>query len=198
MPQVSDDYIKNRKKMIVQAAFRVFSKKGYSSTSMKDIMEEANISRGGLYAYFENIDAIFIAVLIYDDFLKSDLLTNFDLDKAILPQLNDWIFNTINTINDKNGNLVKAKSEFFLAHDIKNYPYLQKRHDDLLEMTKDLIDIGIKQDEFKKDTDKESFCELLICMMDGIMLHQYNKELSDASFKVLLTIMSKMIESYLT
>ncbi|MFB5368981.1 TetR/AcrR family transcriptional regulator [Enterococcus faecalis] len=198
MPQVSEEYLENRKKMIAKSALCVFSKKGYSNTSMKDIMNEADISRGGLYAHFKNIDAVFIAALMYDDALQANQLTILDLDKPILPQLNDWIYKTVQSVQDEKFNLVRAKSEFFLSHDIKSEPYLRKRYERLSETIKDLIDVGIKKGEFKKTTDKDSFCELLISMMDGVMLHQYYQYSSNFSLVDVLSLISKMIESYLT
>lgn len=198
MPQVSEEYLENRKKMIAKSALCVFSKKGYSNTSMKDIMNEADISRGGLYAHFKNIDAVFIAALMYDDALQANQLTILDLDKPILPQLNDWIYKTVQSVQDEKFNLVRAKSEFFLSHDIKSEPYLRKRYERLSETIKDLIDVGIKKGEFKKTTDKDPFCELLISMMDGVMLHQYYQYSSNFSLVDVLSLISKMIESYLT
>ncbi|NWF92242.1 MAG: TetR/AcrR family transcriptional regulator [Syntrophaceae bacterium] len=48
---------------VVQKSLRLFSKKGLLSTSISDIMREANISKGGLYNHFKCKDEIFLAVL---------------------------------------------------------------------------------------------------------------------------------------
>ncbi|WEG73834.1 TetR/AcrR family transcriptional regulator [Vagococcus intermedius] len=52
-----------KKKLIVEAAKRVFVKKGYVSTTMQDIVDEARISRGGLYRYFTSVKELFEAVM---------------------------------------------------------------------------------------------------------------------------------------
>lgn len=52
-----------KKKLIVEAAKRVFVKQGYVSTTMQDIVDEARISRGGLYRYFTSVKELFEAVM---------------------------------------------------------------------------------------------------------------------------------------
>ena len=48
-----------KKKLIVERARRVFMEKGYKEVTMKDIVEECDISRGGLYLYFQNTREVF-------------------------------------------------------------------------------------------------------------------------------------------
>jgi AcrR family transcriptional regulator len=51
------------KKKIVYEALKLFSLKGFLSTSIHDIMREAKTSKGGLYNHFKSKDDIFLAVL---------------------------------------------------------------------------------------------------------------------------------------
>lgn len=198
MPQVSEKYLEIRKSMIAKSAINVFSKKGYSNASMKDIMDEAKVSRGGLYAHFENIDSVFIAALMYDDSLQANQLLTPSLEKPLLPQMNDWIYQMVMSIQNEEVNLVRAKSEFFLSHDIKEVPYLRERHERLSQNIQRFINIGIEKGEFNQHIDVNSFCELLISMMDGVMLHQYYQYSSSIFLIDILGLMNKMIEKYLT
>lgn len=66
-PKVSEEYKKERERELIEAAKKVFIEKGFVRTSMQDIMDEAGISRGALYSYFDNINHVFIEVLKYDD-----------------------------------------------------------------------------------------------------------------------------------
>ena len=43
-----------KKRYIVETARKVFVEKGFKKVTMKDIVEACDISRGGLYLYFEN------------------------------------------------------------------------------------------------------------------------------------------------
>ena len=48
---------------IIENARRVFAEKGFREVTMQDIVAASNISRGGLYLHFDNIEEIFAAVL---------------------------------------------------------------------------------------------------------------------------------------
>jgi AcrR family transcriptional regulator len=53
----------DRKALILEYAKRLFSRNGYFSTQISDIIEEAGIARGTVYQYFKNKDDIFITLL---------------------------------------------------------------------------------------------------------------------------------------
>lgn len=48
---------------ILDAAIKLFSKKGFSKTSVSELLNETNLTKGGLYWHFENKDALGIAVI---------------------------------------------------------------------------------------------------------------------------------------
>jgi AcrR family transcriptional regulator len=53
----------DRGKIIVDAALKVFSRKGYADTRMADIAREADMSYGLVYHYFENKEKLFDAIV---------------------------------------------------------------------------------------------------------------------------------------
>ena len=68
-PDVSEE----RKTEIVNAAARVFSRKGFSGARMDDIVSESGLSKGLLYWYFKSKDAIIVAIM--------DRLFNPEMDR---------------------------------------------------------------------------------------------------------------------
>lgn len=52
-----------KKNYILRKAEQVFARKGYTSVTMKDIVDECGISRGGLYKYFGSTREIFEELL---------------------------------------------------------------------------------------------------------------------------------------
>lgn len=198
MTQVSEKYLEARKNKIAKAAVNVFAKKGYSNATMKDIMYEVKISRGGLYAHFENIDSVFVAALKYDDFLNMKSVLSPNSKEPLLPQLKDWIQKTVLSIQDSEMNLVRAKSEFFLSHDVSEIPYLRERHKKLANAIQLFINMGIGTGEFRDKIDVNSFSELLIAMIDGIMLQQYNQFCPSIKLSKIFDLLNKMIESILS
>jgi len=53
----------DRHRRILDAALRVFSRRGYREASVEDIAEESRTSKGGVYFHFPNKEAIFLALL---------------------------------------------------------------------------------------------------------------------------------------
>jgi TetR/AcrR family fatty acid metabolism transcriptional regulator len=49
--------------LIIEAALRVFSAKGFADTRMADVANEANLSYGLIYHYFQNKEALFDAIV---------------------------------------------------------------------------------------------------------------------------------------
>ena len=52
-----------KKQFILETAKNVFMEKGYKEVTMKDIVDACEISRGGLYLYFNSTKEIFLEVL---------------------------------------------------------------------------------------------------------------------------------------
>ncbi len=57
------DVSEQRKKEIIEAAIRVFSRVGLHQARMDDIVEESGLSKGTLYWYFNSKDDIIVAIL---------------------------------------------------------------------------------------------------------------------------------------
>ena len=53
----------DRERIIIDAALKVFSRKGYADTRMADIAREAEMSYGLVYHYFENKEKLFDAIV---------------------------------------------------------------------------------------------------------------------------------------
>lgn len=61
-PQIAVQHEKQRQiraRTIVRAARKLFLKKGYHDTTIRDICRESGLSNGTLYFYFENKDALY-------------------------------------------------------------------------------------------------------------------------------------------
>src|SRR5436309_11760225 len=55
--------VEDRREQIIDAAMRVFSQKGFTRATNKDIAREAGITPGLIYHYFENKEALFKAII---------------------------------------------------------------------------------------------------------------------------------------
>src|SRR5207244_8202293 len=55
--------VEDRREQIIDAAMRVFSQKGFTRATNKDIAREAGITPGLIYHYFESKEALLKAIL---------------------------------------------------------------------------------------------------------------------------------------
>lgn len=62
MPKVTEAHRVAKRDHIVDAALRSFMRKGFTRTSMADIITESQLSAGAIYSYFTGKDEIFTAV----------------------------------------------------------------------------------------------------------------------------------------
>lgn len=99
MPKVSKEYFDNKRKIILDAALKVFSQKPSYTVSMKDIIKESKLSQGGVYKYYSNIDDIIISLI----------------------NKNEYVINPKDILKDNYNNPEKAIFEFLEAY--KNYFY---------------------------------------------------------------------------
>ena len=65
MPKVTEEYIQNKKKMIIDAAYALCLRQTVSTVSMQDIINETGLSQGGIYRFFKDIDDIFSNMLLF-------------------------------------------------------------------------------------------------------------------------------------
>ncbi len=62
MPKVSEEYVNSKKNQILDATFKVFTKKPIFAVTMQDVIDQVGFSQGAIYRYFNDIDDIIIAV----------------------------------------------------------------------------------------------------------------------------------------
>jgi len=64
MPRVSEEYFEKKRKEIIDAAYRVCTRKPITSIEMKDIIAETGFSHGVIYRYYKDIDEVFKDLVI--------------------------------------------------------------------------------------------------------------------------------------
>ena len=171
-----DQKIKSQetKKLIIETSFDMFYSNGYNNTSIPDIMKKTNLTKGAFYHHFKNKIEIgkkviedILSLRIYNGFIKplkenksksvSDLLVyvfterilNFtEKEKALGCPAN----NMINEIGC-------SVSDF-------REP-LRKLMDGWKDALIDVLEIGKKNNEIKKEVDSNAAATYLICSFEG-------------------------------
>jgi len=89
-----------RKKLILEHAKRLFSRKGYYDTQISDIVDEAKIARGTVYQYFKNKDDIFITLIknFYQDWEANISIEMHKIDLSKINPVDYMSFRVKNTL----------------------------------------------------------------------------------------------------
>ncbi|QGQ48076.1 TetR/AcrR family transcriptional regulator [Metabacillus sediminilitoris] len=72
--------MKEKEKKIIEAGISLFAKKGYSSTSIQEIVDACGISKGAFYLYFKSKEALMLAVFKYQFQSIQERLDSLALD----------------------------------------------------------------------------------------------------------------------
>jgi TetR/AcrR family transcriptional regulator, transcriptional repressor of aconitase len=63
MPKVSEEHKERRREEILEGAQRAFARYGYEGATVARLEEETGLSRGAIFNYFENKEALFVALV---------------------------------------------------------------------------------------------------------------------------------------
>ena len=63
MPKVTEEHKEARREQILVGAQRAFARHGYEGATVARLEEETGLSRGAIFSYFENKEALFIALV---------------------------------------------------------------------------------------------------------------------------------------
>lgn len=175
-PRVSDEYKETKKREIAAAARRVFIRKGFAHAVMQDIMDEAGISRGALYAYFDNLEHVFMEVLRYDD---EELFqwTGPELQSQVWETLMKWLREIEQDLMKLQHSLVRARAEFFLSsayvRNKQHYPYIQQRYENAVDAISRVIRAGEDRGEFQPLQEARTIAGYTLSFLNGLMLDTY-------------------------
>ncbi|HHT38188.1 MAG TPA: TetR/AcrR family transcriptional regulator [Mollicutes bacterium] len=179
-PKVNDNYKINKKQEILKAARKVFIKKGYIQATMQDIINEAGISRGALYSYFNNVEHVFEELLKLDDEKDITFIKIADDYTSFWKQLVDWIRLQKHIISSNNEFLL-SKIEFFLIkHRESNKSsssYITERYKNLITAITDFIDKGTEKKQFHPCKSSEFIALYMISFFDGLTIDTFNLNL---------------------
>ena len=162
------------KAFIIRKAAPIFNTKGYVATSLKDITDATNMTKGAIYGNFGNKEALAIAVLEYSAEHIFGLMATMvraalnapDKLRAVLTFYESYItkppidggcpiLNTAIEVDDGNPNLR-----------LKVTRMLETLHSSVFK----ILQRGIREGQIKADVDIEGFGYLFVASLEGAIM----------------------------
>lgn len=139
-----------KKQYILETARKVFATKGYKDVTMKDIVEACEISRGGLYLYFENTEQILLEVLQMEAGEADDVFINHISEEDTAADiLTLFLKEQKKELLRRKNNLDVAVYEYFFGQKEKEEAnMLGKQFSAGVKVLEKLIEAGIASGEF--------------------------------------------------
>ncbi len=160
------------RQQLLEAAIRVFSEKGYTATRLSDIGEEAGVTRGAIYWHFGSKRELFAALFKerIDPFFN---IIKKTLDEDLCPL--DKIQKILTIFFEK-----FQCDRDFLAHQHLDFmemkirdeipeirAFMKEREDKFYKMLVDIIKVGIKRGEIRKNIDPDAVTSMLATLIAG-------------------------------
>lgn len=144
------DKSEQKRKYILETARKVFIEKGFKNVTMKDIVEACDISRGGLYLYFNSTKELFMEVLRLEASEADDVFSNnIPEDATAADILALFLKEQKKELLRKKNNLTMATYEFYFSEDIpRKDNILKKQFDSAVKIINKLIEAGVENGEF--------------------------------------------------
>lgn len=141
-----------KRQYILEKAREVFIVKGFKNVTMKDIVEACEISRGGLYLYFESTKQIFLEVLKLEE-EADDSFAELDPEEADVADMLALFFKIQKKeLLKKKNNLSVATYEFFFENKLPKKENVMKKQFDIgIKILEKLIEEGMESEEFYTD-----------------------------------------------
>ncbi len=180
-----------KKQYIIEKAREVFAQKGYKDVTMKDIVDACQISRGGLYLYFDSTRELFIEVLNKEQEGDDLLGGKISEDSTAAEILVLFLVEQKKDILRKRNSLIKATYEFyFQERPEKNKDIFKKDYDSAVKVLQRVIEIGVQNEELICEKPEDAAASIML-ILEGLKIMSQtigvSAELIDRQFIYILS-----------
>ncbi len=190
-----------KKKIILHAALRLFSEKGYKDTSMAEVAQKTSVAQGTIFYHYTSKEGLFISIL--KEFKKTLVEEH---DRYFMKQHNRTGLDMIEEVIAFYLNLAsKMEDQFLLLHRHYAYElakinsecrnYLEGIYDYLVDIFERAINKG-QSDGSIDPLHGRKYALLIFTMVDGVVrLNTYNLYQADSIYPDLVTACQKILKN---
>jgi len=187
------DKSEQKKQLIVDAARQVFAEKGFAGVTMKDIIEASQISRGGIYLYFDSTASIFAEILKQEQ--ERPVFAGEILEEAAaVDLLLLFLKEQKKDILRKKENLSVATYEYCFANRLASLDNpVRRRFKEMLDVLTQLIEMGVSEGEFYCE-DPAAEAANILYLLEGLRVSAHTIGLTEAKIdSQLLQVVQRLV-----
>ncbi|MBD5463510.1 MAG: TetR/AcrR family transcriptional regulator [Lachnospiraceae bacterium] len=184
-----------KKQYIIEKAREVFVEKGFKEVTMKDIVEACDISRGGLYLYFQNTEELFEDVLKLEQEDADDVFgQNISEEATPSDILALFLKEQKKELLSKKPSLNVAIYEYFFKHKVSAKDnLLKKQFDGAVYVIEKLIQAGIQSGEFYCE-DPRGAARNIMYVLEGLKIASQTRGIPETAVdREILYVMQGLI-----
>ncbi|HEY3248809.1 MAG TPA: TetR/AcrR family transcriptional regulator [bacterium] len=177
MPRITTAHEHAQREKILRAANNCFGRRGYHQTTIQDICDEAELSKGGLYTYFRSKEDILGAVV------ENSVRTTLSEAKAAaasgrsaLHRLDRVAEVTIARLISGNSHAASPQLLLEIWAEASKNPEIKaqcsRAYDEWRAFLTGLLRDGIARGEIKAWVDPDSLAAILLAVFDGLSLQE--------------------------
>jgi AcrR family transcriptional regulator len=178
--EVRDQMVHSAKtNLILDAALKVFSEKGYHETRLEDIAAAAGFSKASLYNYYEDKEEIFLHILIrmhekIIDVLKNEIREDRHIKENVLVMLHSILriysenFSFSMSMADLKTMAPGSMEKFQLRHQQLTSRFRQYSKE-ITEMSASVFSVGRKRGEIATPLDDKTLSQYVTSLVRGVM-----------------------------
>ena len=161
---------RQKREAILESAKVVFSKKGLIDATMQDIIEECGISRGGIYLYFQSVDAIFLEVLQQRaqrrlNEVRAMIKANASFETILTKYFEDHKYRLLHSISDS---MLRATYEYYYTHkSVETSSLQQTQLTETKRTIQEIFQVGVAQGVIA-DRNLEAIAENYMFVIEGL------------------------------
>jgi AcrR family transcriptional regulator len=170
----------NARERILETAIGMFAEKGYAGTSVREIVEQAGVSKPVLYYYFQSKEGLFLAILEMAENMQKELLARILESSGDVFERLLLIYRRIYAGIEENRNLYKMIQGLVYGppQGAPDYDFTRYHHH-MFNAIRDIYKAGIDGGEVKKIAEEE-VAYLVLSLIDFCLhIDQVQPQLSD-------------------
>lgn len=154
------------KQFIVDVATKIFERKGYSATSMAEIKNETNLSKGSIYYHFKNKEELYLYCIeqVSKDFIRNWEITSKKEQSA---ESKLYLWARLNSMMSQKP-IINTIPEYLVSMNKEDYEVVINLYEPEFDIVKVIVEEGKQTGEFKADLDVDGAAVILFNLISSL------------------------------